>query len=276
MAVGEGIVRYENAAGDAQDGVVVDGVVHEALRPYEFDAAGPEVGLADALTLLAPTVPRNVVCAGHNNRPRYLTEGQPVPTTTGFFLKPATGILGPSAPVDWPAWTPADYVVFPSAEVAVVIGRPARAVTVETAADYILGYTGANELEVVNEEMSWYFTNAFRSKSWDGATVLGPKIVPYTGESIHYVCDVDGRRIQSGSTDDYVNGIELMLSNVTTLMTLYPGDVLLCGAAPPTEEATGRIMRVEEISRPGMDVRVEVGGAGVLENRVGQVEPVAT
>jgi 2-keto-4-pentenoate hydratase/2-oxohepta-3-ene-1,7-dioic acid hydratase in catechol pathway len=276
MAAGEGIVRFENTDGEAQNGLLVSGIVYEALRPFDFDAVGPEVGPVESLALLPPTDPRNVVCAGHNNRPRYVTEGQPVPTTTGFFLKPATGILGPGAPIDWPAWTPDDYVVFPSAEVAVVIGRTARSVDPDDARDYILGYTAANELEVVNEEMSWYFTDAFRSKSWDGATVLGPQIVPYTGEPILYTCDVDGRRIQSGSTDDYVNGIELMLSNVSMLFTLHPGDVLLCGAAPPTDEATGRIMRVEEIAHPGMDVRVEVEGAGVLDNRIGQADPVVS
>lgn len=269
MAVGEALVRYATSAGEAHDGVLVGGVVHEALRPLDFEAVGPEVGPVETVQLLPPCEPRNVVCAGMNARTRYEKLGQPIPTTTGFFLKPATGIVGPGAAVDWPDWTPSDYVVFPSAEVAIVIGRQARAIAAADAAEYIAGYTAANELEVVNEEMAWYFTEAFTSKAWDTATVLGPKIVPFTGEPIAYTCAVDGTRVQAGSTDDYVTGIADMLASVTKVMTLYPGDLLLCGASPAIEESSGRIMRVEEISHPGMDVRVEVGEAGVLTNHVG-------
>lgn len=265
----ESLVRYRDEQGETHYGGVKDGIVHRVASPLSFQAESlGEVGPEDQVALVAPVEPRNVVCAGMNLKKRFKLLGDEIPSSTGYFLKPASGIVSSGDPVDWPGWIN-DYVVFPSAEVAVVIGSVARNIKAENAADVILGYTGSNELEVVKEGMAWYFTEAFTSKGWDTATVLGQRIVPWDGSPIPFSCAVDGRTIQSSTTEDYVTGIPGMIEDITRVMTLYPGDIILCGASPAVDPETGNMLLVDQVSRKGMEVVIEVGAAGTLTNTVG-------
>lgn len=208
--------------------------------------------------LLAPVVPRTVVGMAHNTGP----SDRALPPQA--FLKPVTTVTGPGQPIPLP---PGVGLVEAEAELAIVIGRTASRLSLDEVADHILGVTIANDVtarELQRTDPLW-----FAAKSGDGWTPLGPWIE--TGLSLAALDDlavrlcVDGVDLPAASTANLARSAAECLVYVTSVLTLQPGDVLLCGAPGRTGAIT-----------PGSRVSAVIDGVGRLDNTVTGYAPATT
>ncbi|MBF0510650.1 MAG: fumarylacetoacetate hydrolase family protein, partial [Deltaproteobacteria bacterium] len=139
------------------------------LEPYQI--TGPEVSL-DEVRLLAPVTPSKVVAIGLNYRDHAQEMGLKLPEEPLLFLKPASSVIGPGDDIVYPAMSrQVDY----EAEMGVVIGKTARNVEVNQAADYIFGYTCLNDVtarDLQAKDKQWT-----RAKGFDTFCPLGPWVV---------------------------------------------------------------------------------------------------
>lgn len=239
--------------GEPAYGVLEDDEV-AVIEPHPFSpyrATGRRLPL-QGLRLLAPVIPSKIVAVGRNYADHAAELGNEVPTEPLLFLKPSTAVLGPGDPIRLPTDL-SDEVSF-EGEIAVVLGALVSRVTPEVAARSILGVTCANDLtlrDVQRGERQWA-----RSKGFDGSCPLGPAIA--TGldlAALRVRTFVDGELRQDGSSADMIFDIPRIVSEISQVMTLLPGDVVLTGT--PAGVST---------LRPGQRVRVEVDGVGSLEN----------
>jgi 2-keto-4-pentenoate hydratase/2-oxohepta-3-ene-1,7-dioic acid hydratase in catechol pathway len=247
------IARF-STGGDPRYGIV-DGdelVVLSGDPMYSgFDTTGERVPLADA-RLLAPVIPRSkVVCVGMNfpeHRADLAYEG---PSTPLIFLKPNTAIIGPGESIQIP---PVEGRIVHEGELAVVIGRIAKQIKAEDYADYIFGYTIANDVSARDQMFSdgqWA-----RSKGYDTFCPIGPfietELDPANQEIQTYV---DGEPRRSGNTADMIHKVPEILAFASDTWTLLPGDLILLG----TPSGLGGFT-------DGQTVDITISGIGTLSN----------
>ncbi|MBZ5737112.1 fumarylacetoacetate hydrolase family protein [Nocardioides mangrovi] len=210
--------------------------------------------------LLAPVLPRSkVVAIGRNYAAHAAEMGNDLPTEPLMFLKPNTSVVGPGDPIFYPPQTQNLHF---EGELAVVIGRICRDVPVEQATDVIHGYTIANDVtarDLQKSDGQWT-----RAKGFDSFCPLGPWIEtdldPHDFEVGRQVqTHLNGELKQDGSTADLIFDIPTLISYVSSVMTLLPGDVLLTG----TPEGVGPM-------EVGDEVEVSIAGLGTLTNKVAQ------
>ena len=249
------IVRTRSSGDD----ITYGGVEPEGIRLYRgspFVAWEPTeavVPFQDA-QLLSPTIPTKVVAIGRNYAGHAAEHEVQVPDEPIMFIKPSTAVIGPAAAIRIPLHSER---VEHEAELAVVIGTVARNVAVEDAAHHILGYTVGQDItarDLQRRDGQWT-----RGKGFDTFCPLGPAIDtefdPSAGNAI--TCTVNGELRQEGSTVDMVFGVAEIVSFVSSVMTLLPGDVVLTG----TPAGVGPI-------RAGDHVEIDIEGIGVLFNPV--------
>ena len=143
------------------------------------------------------------------------------------------------------------------AELAVVIGKVTKDVAIEDVGPHILGYTAANDVtarDIQQADGQWT-----RGKGFDTFCPLGPAIDTELDpqEGLAITARVNDELRQSGSTSDMVFGVGELVSYISAVMTLLPGDVILTG----TPSGVGPV-------EPGDRMEVEVEGIGVLVNPV--------
>jgi 2-keto-4-pentenoate hydratase/2-oxohepta-3-ene-1,7-dioic acid hydratase in catechol pathway len=214
--------------------------------------SGERVSLDD-VRLLSPVLPSKVVAVGRNYSEHAEEMGQEVPDEPLVFLKPSTAVIGPGDPLVRPPMSQRmDY----EGELAVVIGRPARAVPLDRAAGVILGYTCGNDVtlrDLQAKDAQWA-----RAKGFDGSCPLGPWIeTELDPTDVALTTRVNGHVRQDARTSDLVFTPAGLVAFITSFMTLLPGDVVLTG----TPAGIGPLS-------PGDRVEVEVEGIGTLANPV--------
>ena len=208
--------------------------------------------LADT-RLLAPILPSKIVAVGRNYADHAAELGNVVPTQPIIFIKPSTSVIGPRAPINYPASSErVDY----EGELAVVIGRPCRDVKAENASSVILGYTIGNDVTARDQQKAdGRFT---RAKGYDSFCPLGPWIeTELDPADLSVQTELDGEVVQDGRTSDMVFTIGEIIEFVSAIMTLLPGDVLLTGTPAGVGPMT-----------VGQTVSVTVEGIGTLTNPV--------
>lgn len=219
------------------------------------ELTGEQVRLDDdGVRLLAPVIPRSkIVAVGRNYAAHAAEMGNEVPSEPMLFLAPNTAVVGPDDPIVLPEWS--DEVSY-EAELAVVIGKVTRNVSPERALAQVFGYTVGNDVtarDAQRRESQW-----FRAKAFDTSKPLGPWIVTDLDPSDLTVRSaVNGERRQDGSTRDLVFDVPFLISAISEVTTLLPGDVILTG----TPEGVGSITH-------GDIVDAEVEEIGVLRNPV--------
>jgi 2-keto-4-pentenoate hydratase/2-oxohepta-3-ene-1,7-dioic acid hydratase in catechol pathway len=213
---------------------------------------GKPVALAD-VQLLAPVEPSKVVCVGRNYRAHAKELGNEVPTTPLLFLKPPSSVVGPQDAIRCPEQS---KEVHHEAELGVVLGRPLSRASAVEAKLAVFGYTCLNDVtarDIQREEKQ--FT---RAKGFDTFCPVGPFVeTALDPMDVSVVCRVNGTEKQRGHTRDMVFDPFALLAFISSVMTLWPGDVVATG----TPEGVGAIQR-------GDWVEVEIGGIGVLRNPV--------
>jgi 2-keto-4-pentenoate hydratase/2-oxohepta-3-ene-1,7-dioic acid hydratase in catechol pathway len=232
-----------------------------------FDASTP-VGddvAADAYRLLCPVrAPQKVLAIGLNYRDHARESGAELPKAPLLFAKTPNSLVGPDEPLSWAAadTSEVDY----EAELAVIIGTAARRVGIASALDHVFGYTACNDVSARDAQFGdgqWT-----RGKSFDTFCPLGPVIVTADEirdpQALGIRCRVNGETLQDGTTADMVFGVAELISRLSQVMTLEPGDVIATG----TPVGVGFARTPPVFLRDGDVVEIDIDGIGVLRNPV--------
>ncbi|WP_029290079.1 fumarylacetoacetate hydrolase family protein [Cellulomonas sp. HZM] len=208
----------------------------------------------DGVRLLAPVIPRSkIVGVGRNYADHAAEMGNDVPSAPMLFLKPNTSVIGPDDPIVLPDWT--EHVEH-EAELAVVIGKVTKDVPVESALDHVFGFTVANDVTARDAQRSdgqWA-----RAKGFDGACPIGPWVVPGLDvDDLAVRARVNGETKQDGRTSQLVFDVAYLISYISEIFTLLPGDVILTGTPAGVSPIVDRDV-----------VECEVEEIGVLRNPV--------
>ncbi|HEY2552908.1 MAG TPA: fumarylacetoacetate hydrolase family protein [Streptosporangiaceae bacterium] len=204
--------------------------------------------------LLAPVLPSKVVAIGKNYADHAREMGGEPPAEPVIFLKPSTAVTGPGDPIARPVKI-SDRTDF-EGELAVVIGRLCRDVPADRASEIIFGYTCANDVtarDLQARDGQWA-----RAKGFDSFCPLGPWIeTDLDPADLELTTTVNGEVRQHSRTSLLLHDVASLVSYVTSVMTLLPGDVLLTG----TPAGIGPL-------EDGDDVAVTIEGIGRLSNPV--------
>jgi 2-keto-4-pentenoate hydratase/2-oxohepta-3-ene-1,7-dioic acid hydratase in catechol pathway len=207
----------------------------------------------EEVRLLAPVVPGKIVAVGLNYRDHAREMGKKIPEEPLLFLKASSALNDPGGEIVYP---PQSERVDYEAELAVVIGRAAKNVKEKDAAAYILGYTCIND--VTARDLQVKDVQYTRAKGFDTFAPLGPWIVTDIDPTEASVrCHVNGEVRQDGNTRGMRASVFRLVEFISSVMTLFPGDVIATGTPPGVGS-----LRVGDV------VTVEVGGIGALTNRV--------
>lgn len=239
--------------GDCRYGLADETTV-TLISDEPFAAWEPEglLPLAEA-RLICPVAPTKVVCVGLNYRPHIIEMGHELPSEPVIFLKPSTAVIGPGQPIPIPEGVGrVDY----EAELAVVIGRRTHRASAEEAAANVLGFTCGND--VTARELQSIDGQWSRAKGFDGFCPLGPWVATDVDPSDLLIeCFVNGELKQHARTSDMLFDPFELVSFVSSVMTLVPGDIIMTG----TPGGIGPLSI-------GDSVEVRIEGVGSLVNPV--------
>jgi 2-keto-4-pentenoate hydratase/2-oxohepta-3-ene-1,7-dioic acid hydratase in catechol pathway len=205
------------------------------------------------VNLLPIPRPSKIVCVGRNYVDHAKELGNEVPKAPLLFFKPASALVGAGAPIVLPR---ASQQVEYEAEIGVVVGRVLRYVDSAAAEAGIRGFICANDVtarDLQKSDGQWA-----RAKGFDSFCPVGPKLVegpPW--QDLEIIGRLNGIERQRGKATQMVFGIPELLSYISTIMTLEPGDLVLTG----TPAGVGPL-------QPGDVFEVEIPGVGLLSNPV--------
>jgi 2-keto-4-pentenoate hydratase/2-oxohepta-3-ene-1,7-dioic acid hydratase in catechol pathway len=210
--------------------------------------------IASDYTLLAPCAPSKIIAVGKNYAQHAQEMGGATPAEPLLFMKPSTAVTSAGATIFYPSQSQrVDY----EGELAVVIGERCALVSPEQAPSKIWGYTIANDVtarDLQKKDGQWT-----RAKGFDSFCPLGPWIVRELspGSQLQTFLNDQEQPVQSASIDEMVFSPDVLVSYISQIMTLLPGDVILTG----TPAGVGPMAL-------GDRVKVEIEGIGALENVV--------
>jgi 2-keto-4-pentenoate hydratase/2-oxohepta-3-ene-1,7-dioic acid hydratase in catechol pathway len=232
------------------DGESIQTIVEQPNRGIK--QTGESFNLS-AVTLLAPCLPGKIVALGTNYRKHAVELGMEVPDSPLIFLKPSTSVIGPDEDIIYPAMSRhVDY----ECELGVVIGKLTWRVTEEDALNYVMGYTCFNDVtarDLQRQDGQWT-----RAKGFDTFAPIGPCIDTSLDPGNTLVeTYLNGELKQRGNTSDLVFGVPKLVSFISHVMTLLPGDIIATG----TPAGVGPML-------PGDKVEIKIEGIGTLRNTV--------
>jgi len=212
--------------------------------------------------LLAPCAPSKVVAVGKNYPEHAAEMGTPVPQEPLLFLKPPTSIIATATDIQYP---PQSQRVDYEGELALIVGERVFECTPEQAQAKIWGYTIANDItarDLQQQDNQWT-----RAKGFDTFCPLGPWIVRELnpGARLQTFVNDNVQPVQSACVDQMVFSPDFLVSYISHIMTLLPGDVVLTG----TPLGIGPL-------HLGDQVVVEIEGIGRLENTMTARQPLLT
>jgi acylpyruvate hydrolase len=207
--------------------------------------------------------PGKFICIGVNYRDHAAETGSPIPKEPPIFAKWSNAILDPGEPILRPRGSQQlDWEV----ELGVVIGRTARYVTKEQALDYVWGYTIINDASA--RDFQFITSQWMTGKICETFAPVGPYIADRSEIADPHTLDlgtwVNGKQMQKGNTKTFIFDVRYLVSYLSNLMTLSPGDLIATGTPP----GIGHAMKPPVYLEPGDVVRMEITGLGRLENPV--------
>jgi len=230
----------------------------ETIRPLKgtpfsrYELLSDEVPL-ESTRLLAPCEPSKIVAVGVNYADHAAEFKKDPPKEPLLFLKPSTAVLDPSEPIRLP---PQSRRIDYEAELAVVIKKKASQIEPEQAFEYVLGYTCFNDVtarDLQREDGQWT-----RAKGFDTFAPLGPWIVTDLDPGRQVIESfLNGEKRQSANTAQMIFKVPALVSFISGVMTLLPGDVIATG----TPAGVGPM-------KSGDRIEVVIEGIGRLGNPV--------
>jgi 2-keto-4-pentenoate hydratase/2-oxohepta-3-ene-1,7-dioic acid hydratase in catechol pathway len=207
----------------------------------------------DKVRLLSACLPSKIVCLGLNYRSHIEEMKLPIPSVPLIFLKPSTAVIGPDDKIVLPpGWKRIDF----EGELGVVIGKKAKDVPEEEAKEFVLGYTCFNDVSDRHAQAAdgqWT-----RAKGYDTFAPIGPWIeTEAEPDNLKLETYLNGELRQSAFTSDLLFGVSKLISFISGIMTLLPGDVIATG----TPSGVGPM-------KPGDAVEVRIENIGTLKNFV--------
>ena len=208
----------------------------------------------------APLIPSpdKILCVGLNYRSHIQETGREPPEHPTLFAKFRSALIGAHDDIVLPA---ASGAVDWEAELAVIIGSRARHVSLADAPGIIAGYAVLNDVSMrdwQNRTLQW-----LQGKTWEHSTPLGPWLVTADespGPSREIACEVDGEQMQKADTADMVFDPATLVSYISTVLTLEPGDVIATGTPSGVGMGRGRFLA------EGNVVVTRIAGLGELRN----------
>ena len=246
------IARYQKDGATAVGIVEGDDVYAASGDVFGTLTKGDRVGSVGDVALDIPIVPGKIVAIGLNYA-AHVTENDPtreVPTEPVIFMKPTSALLPPDGEIQLPAEGRIDY----EAELCIVIGKQASRVTEADALSYVLGYTCGND--VSNRDQQRKDGQWIRAKGHDTFCPLGPWIeTDLEPGNVAIQSRLNGEVRQDNHTTNMIFNPAFLVSFISEVMTLEPGDVIMTG----TPEGVGAM-------KVGDTIEVEVEGIGTLKN----------
>ncbi|MBI2915947.1 MAG: fumarylacetoacetate hydrolase family protein, partial [Elusimicrobia bacterium] len=203
-------------------------VIPIAPNPFiAYETVGEPEPLS-SVQLLSPVIPSKVVAVGVNYRSHAQEMNHPIPEEPLLFLKPPSSVIGPEETILYPKMSQrVDY----EAELAVILKKRAKNIPIEEAKDCILGYSCFNDVtarDLQKKDVQWS-----RSKGFDTFSALGPWIVSDLDPSdLSVESYLNGELKQNGRTSDMIFSVPALISFISRVMTLEPGDVVTTGTPP--------------------------------------------
>lgn len=212
-----------------------------------------EILARNSVSLLAPVEPGKIVCVGVNYAQHAQEMEHELPEDPIIFLKPVSALLDPEGEIERPAMSQrVDY----EGELGVVIGSTLSKAGAEEAMEAVFGYTCGNDVtarDLQKKDGQWT-----RAKSFDTFCPLGPWVITdFDPAGVDIQTLLNGEVKQSSNTRMFLNPVPKLLSFISQVMTLNPGDVVLTG----TPAGVGPM-------QAGDEVVVKIAGIGELHNRV--------
>ncbi len=241
-------------------GVIEGSSIYPLLEnPFDNDsykARGQRISLSE-VNILSPSCPSKVVAVGLNYRDHAEELGMAVPNEPIIFLKPPTSVIGPGESILYPSGvSQLDY----EAELAIVIKKMCCKVSKEEASQYIFGFTCGNDVtarDLQRKDGQWT-----RAKSFDTFAPLGPWVeTDFNFRNGKIKLFLNGEEKQSSSFSQMIFDPHYLVSFISHIMTLCPGDVIMTGTPPGVGPMS-----------PGDEVEVVIEGIGILKNRVVEEE----
>ena len=240
-----------------------DGAMVLAKRAVAAAPADALVARA-AVTLKAPIPhPGKIICIGLNYRDHAAETNHELPEYPTVFAKYANTVIGPGEAIILPKITEAvDY----EAEFAAVIGRTAKNVAAADALNYVAGYLPFND---VSARTYQHRTSQWTvGKTFDTFGPMGPALVTADEipdpHALDITLSIGGEVLQSSNTRNLIFSVNALIEDLTSYMTLEPGDLISTG----TPSGVGGARKPPRWLRAGEIVRIEITGLGVLENPV--------
>jgi 2-keto-4-pentenoate hydratase/2-oxohepta-3-ene-1,7-dioic acid hydratase in catechol pathway len=210
---------------------------------------------------LAPPVdgPSKIVCIGLNYSDHAAEVGMEPPSEPIIFLKSSTALAGPSGPVIKPPHsTQLDWEV----ELCIIIGSEACFVSEDEAMECVAGYAVGNDVSEREFQQGRPGGQWTKGKSGDTFAPVGPWLVTKdevpNPENLKIWLDVNGKRMQDGTTSTLIFGVKKIISFVSEYMTLLPGDVIMTGTPP----GVGAGMKPQQFLNVGDEMRLGIEGLG--------------
>jgi len=229
-------------------------------------AGEPVAHRLEDVTYAPPVVrPGKVLGIGVNYRDHAAETGRQPPAEPVFFNKFATSLVGHRGAIVHPGPSVTAKLDY-EGELAVVIGRPARHVPEVDALRHVFGYTVFNDVSA--RDLQYRDGQFVKGKGLDGFAPMGPWIVTADEvpdpQALSIRLTLNGRTMQAGRTGDMIFSVAQLISYLSRLMTLEPGDVIATG----TPAGVGTARKPPVYLEPGDVVAVEIEGIGRLENPV--------
>lgn len=206
--------------------------------------------------LLAPYTPNSILALWNNFHERAAAEGQTIPATPLYFMKPVTSVIGPNETIYRPRGHQG-RVIF-EAELGIVIGSRCSNISAQQADEHIFGYTCVNDvtaIEFLFEDKA--FQQWTRSKGYDTFTPLGPCIdAEIDPAGLNILAIQNGETRQDYPVADMIYSPQQIVAMISEYQTLVPGDLICCGTS-----VGARTMK------PGCEIVISIPGIGELVNR---------
>ncbi len=277
------LVTFQNVAGELRPGVlssegIVDLLATDSTLPTSVSgilaanalgrvseaSSSPQIVYAKDPVLQAPVVdPQKIICIGLNYRNQAVESGMAIPEEPIVFCKFPTAVIGPEQSIQLPSISEeVDYEV----ELVAVIGRRARNVSEAEGLSCVAGYTVGNDVSARDWQLKKPGGQWMMGKTFDTFAPIGPTLV--TSDEVPDVNNlaiklrVNGETMQDSSTSELIFGIGKLVSYLSQVFTLEPGDLLFTGTPP----GVGFARKPPIFLKPGDVCEVEIERLGVLRN----------
>ncbi len=223
------------------------------ITPLKGLSETGEVFRLEEVKILAPVTPTKIIGVGLNYRAHAEEMKRVLPEEPLIFLKPSTAVIGPGDNIFLP---PDSERIDYEGELGVVIKRACKDVQTEEAAECIMGYTCFNDVTARDlQEKDVQYT---RAKSFDTFAPIGPFIeTDVDPDELVIKAYLNGKLKQDAPTSDMIFNVYRLVSFISSVMTLLPGDVIATGTPP----GVGKLS-------PGDRITIEIEGVGSLTNFV--------